>query len=150
MLEILIPGSEYVIMASFIFSIAAVIARKNNYRIDAGILSLLRALILLAAFYLLLISNSKIIFPSLKTLNFLAIGSFLEVFITIVFAYLSFKYIKAFKTSITISTKGIFALLSSWIFLNLQPNIYEISGGILSLIGVFLVSKESLSNRLKK
>jgi drug/metabolite transporter (DMT)-like permease len=93
---------------------------------------------------ILLNFNSSFILPSLKTILFLSAGSFLEVFITIVFAYLSFRYIQAFKTSITMSAKGIFALFSSWIFLNLEPGVYQITGGILSLAGVILVSGETI------
>jgi drug/metabolite transporter (DMT)-like permease len=140
--EILIPGSQYVILASFLFSIAAIIARKRHYQIDAGILSLVRAILLLISFTILILTFGQFGFPGFKTLLYLAAGSFLEVFITIVFAYLSFSYIKAYKTSITISTKGIFALISSWLFLNLQPGYFEIAGGFLSLIGVFLVSRK--------
>jgi drug/metabolite transporter (DMT)-like permease len=144
--EILIPGSQFVILASFFFSIAAIIARKYHNRIDAGLLSLLRAFLLFICFIILLTFKSHLIVPSFNTILFLSVGSFLEVFITIVFAYLSFKYIKAFKTSITISTKGIFALLSSWIFLNLEPGIYQVIGGIFSLMGVILVSRESVKS----
>jgi drug/metabolite transporter (DMT)-like permease len=142
--DILISGSHYVILASLLFSIAAIIARKKHHQIDAGILSVIRALVLLISFSILLLSMSRMTIPGFYITLYLIAGSFLEVFITIVFAYLSFKYIKAFKTSITISTKGIFALLSSWIFLSLQPTIYQIVGGILSLVGVFLVSKEKV------
>jgi drug/metabolite transporter (DMT)-like permease len=140
--QILIPGSQYVIIASFIFSIAAIIARKNHNIINAGILSLLRAIMLFITFLLLISLDGNFVIPTKKTFLFLAAGSFLEVFITIVFAYLSFKYIKAFKTSITISTKGLFAMLGSWLFLNLEPGFYEMAGGVLSLAGVYLVSKK--------
>ena len=141
--EILLPGSQYVILASLLFAIAAIIARKNHKIIDAGILSLVRAIIMLVAFLILILSLGSFSEVSFKTMGFLAAGSFLEVFITIVFAYMSFRYIKAFKTSITISTKGIFALLSAWLFLYIQPEVNEIIGGILSVFGVILVSRES-------
>jgi drug/metabolite transporter (DMT)-like permease len=144
--EILIPGSQYVIFASFLFSVAAIIARNNYSRIDTGILSMFRALILLFSFTFLVFGFSEFKIPGLITTIYIAAGSFLEVFITIVFAYLSFRYIKAFKTSITISTKGIFALLSAWLFLDLQPTTYQIIGGVLSLVGVILVSKEKKKN----
>lgn len=141
--EILIPGSQYVILASLLFAIAAIVARRHYRIIDAGILSLVRAIIMLVGFFILISIFSKFSTFSLKTLGFLSIGSFLEVFITIIFAYMSFKYIKAFKTSITISTKGIFALISAWIFLNLKPEMKDLIGGVLSIIGVMLISRET-------
>jgi len=144
--QILIPGSQYVILASFLFAIAAIVARRHYRIIDAGILSLVRAILMLVGFFILLISFDTFSTFSLKTLGYLSIGSFLEVFITIIFAYMSFKYIKAFKTSITISTKGIFALISAWIFLSLKPEMKDLIGGMLSIIGVMLVSRETKSS----
>jgi drug/metabolite transporter (DMT)-like permease len=129
-------------MASFLFSIATILARKKHPTIDTGILSLFRALILLVAFFILVNCFSTVKIPAFTTMLYLAAGSFLEVFITILFAYMSLRYIEAYKTSITISTKGIFALIGSWVFLGLLPDSYQITGGLISLLGVFLVSKK--------
>lgn len=141
--EILIPGSEYVILAAFLFSIATIIARKKRETIDPAVLSLVRALILLLPFTVILIITNSSLLISTRAWVLLSIGSFLEVFITIVFAYKSLQYIKAFKTSLIISTKGIFALLSAWLFLSLTPMYVEVLGGSISIVGVVLVSLES-------
>jgi drug/metabolite transporter (DMT)-like permease len=145
--EIFIPGSQYVILASFIFSIATIIARKNRELLDAGVLTLFRAVLLFVSFSFMAMGMSHISIPGFSTFIYLAAGSFLEVFVTILFAYLSLKYIKAYQTSITISTKGLFALLGSWIFLHLQPDVFQISGGLLSLAGVYLVSRKRRGNK---
>jgi drug/metabolite transporter (DMT)-like permease len=140
--ELLIPGSQYVVLAAFLFSIATIIARKKRKTIDPSVLSLVRAIILLASFTFLIIIMSSSLNISGRAWALLSAGSFLEVFITIVFAYKSLQYIKAFKTSIIISSKGFFALLSAWLFLHLTPAYSEIAGGIVSIIGVILVSIE--------
>lgn len=145
--ELLIPGSQYVVLAAFLFSIATIIARKKRKTIDPSVLSLVRAVILLASFVLLVIIMDSSLNISGKAWAFLSAGSFLEVFITIVFAYKSLQYIKAFKTSIIISTKGFFALISAWLFLHLTPAYSEIAGGLLSIIGVFLVSIEQRAEK---
>lgn len=140
--ELLIPGSEYVVLAAFLFSIATIIARKTRKTIDPAVLSLVRALILLLSFLILVLLIDTSLNISGKSWILLSAGSFLEVFITIVFAYKSLQYIKAFKTSIVISTKGIFALLSAYLFLSLTPLYLEVIGGIVSIIGVIFVSLE--------
>ncbi len=140
--ELLIPGSQYVVLAAFLFSIATIIARKKRNTIDPAVLSLVRAIILLLSFTIILIITQSSLFISGRAWVLLSIGSFLEVFITIVFAYKSLQYIKAFKTSLIISTKGIFALLSAWLFLSLTPLYIEIVGGLISIVGVFFVSLE--------
>ncbi|MEN8121677.1 MAG: DMT family transporter [Bacteroidota bacterium] len=141
--ELLISGSEYVVLAAFLFSIATIIARKKRKTIDPAVLSLVRAIILFMSFLLLVLIMDTSLNISGRSWILLSVGSFLEVFIVIVFAYKSLQYIKAFKTSIIISTKGIFALLSAYLFLNLTPLYIEVIGGIVSIIGVVLVSLES-------
>ena len=140
--ELFKPGTQYVLLAAFLFSIATIIARKKRKTIDAGVLSVIRAIILFTGFLLLMLVNKTSMIIPVKAWILLSIGSFLEVFITIVFAYKSLQYIQAFKTSIIISTKGIFALISAWIFLHLVPLNTEIIGGIISILGVVLVSIE--------
>ncbi|RLD74765.1 MAG: hypothetical protein DRJ10_16495 [Bacteroidetes bacterium] len=141
--ELLISGSQYVVLAAFLFSIATIIARKKRKTIDPAVLSLVRALILLFSFTLIILATQSSFIISGRAWALLSAGSFLEVFITIVFAYKSLQYIKAFKTSLIISTKGIFALLSAWLFLSLTPLYVEIIGGLISIIGVVFVSFES-------
>ncbi len=141
--ELLMSGSQYVILAAFLFSIATIIARKKRKTIDPAVLSLVRALILLMSFLILIIIMDTSLSISGRSWILLSAGSFLEVFITIVFAYKSLQYIKAFKTSLIISTKGFFALFSAYLFLNLTPLYLEVIGGIVSIFGVILVSLES-------
>lgn len=135
-------GTQYVFLAAFLFSIATIIARKKRKTIDAGVLSAVRAIILFLAFAILAVLENISLDISVKAWVLLSLGAFLEVFITIVFAYKSLQYIEAFKTSIIISTKGIFALLSAWLFLSLVPLHIEITGGFISIIGVVLVSAQ--------
>jgi len=138
--NIFLSGSIYVIIASLLFAIATITARKNKENFDAGVLSLVRAFILLVSFTVLILINNDFTLISLKSTIYVSIGSFLEVFLTIVFAYKSLQYIQAFKTSIIISSKGAIALFSAWLFLFIEPKLSEIFGGIISIVGVALVS----------
>ncbi|MBN1251344.1 MAG: DMT family transporter [Bacteroidales bacterium] len=144
--DIFLAGSEYVILASFLFALAAIIARRKRNKFDVGILSLFRAIILLVVFLVLNYSHNQISLISIESFIYVSLGSFLEVFITIIFAYKSLQYIQAFKTSIIISSKGVFAIISAWIFLFLEPKLLEILGGIISIAGVFLVSFQKVKN----
>jgi len=125
--EIFLSGSIYVIIASLFFAIATITARKNKENFDAGILSLVRAFILLVSFTVLILINNDFALMSLKSTIYISIGSFLEVFLTIVFAYKSLQFIAI-------------ALFSAWVFLSIEPKLSEIMGGIISIIGVVLVS----------
>lgn len=77
----------------------------------------------------------------------LTIGSLLETLITIVFAYQALKLIEATKTSLIISTKGVWTLLLAWLFLDVFPSYLQLTGGILTLIGVWLITWEKSTFR---
>ena len=70
----------------------------------------------------------------------LALGSLLETLIVIVFAYQALKLIEATKTSLLISTKGVWTLLLAWIFLGVFPTGVQLAGGLLTLVGVWLIT----------
>ena len=72
----------------------------------------------------------------------LSIGSLLETLIVIVLAYQALKMIEATKTSLIISTKGVWALLLAWIFLGVFPTGVQLAGGLLTLVGVWLITRK--------
>ena len=71
----------------------------------------------------------------------LSIGSLLETLIVIVLAYQALKLIEATKTSLIISTKGVWTLLLAWIFLGVFPTGLQVVGGLLTLAGVWLITR---------
>jgi drug/metabolite transporter (DMT)-like permease len=77
----------------------------------------------------------------------LAIGSLLETLIVIVFAYQALKLIEATKTSLIISTKGVWTLVLAWIFLGVFPSALQLVGGLLTLLGVWLITWQRLPAR---
>jgi drug/metabolite transporter (DMT)-like permease len=77
----------------------------------------------------------------------LSIGSLLETLIVIVFAYQALKLIEATKTSLIISSKGVWTLVLAWIFLGVFPTFLQLSGGILTLVGVWLITWDRTSIR---
>ena len=77
----------------------------------------------------------------------LSIGSLLETLIVIVFAYQALKLIEATKTSLIISSKGVWTLVLAWIFLGVFPTMIQLTGGILTLVGVWLITWDRHSYR---
>ncbi len=62
--------------------------------------------------------------------------------IVIILAYKALKLIEATKTSLIISTKGVWALLLAWIFLGVFPTGVQLAGGLLTLVGVWLITRK--------
>jgi len=134
------PGSLYIISAAFLFSLATIAGRRCHRLLVPGYMSLLRSFILAVVMAILFFHSGKGIQLSPGIWRDLAIGSFLETLIVIVFAYQALKLIEATKTSLIISTKGVWTLILAWIFLDLFPTGLQLTGGLLTLVGVWLIT----------
>lgn len=136
------PGSLYVISASFLFALATIAGRKYRSYLNPGYMSLLRSILMALLFGFLFATQAKtgLFHISLSVWRDLIIGSLLETLIVIVFAYQALKMIEATKTSLIISSKGVWALLLAWIFLGVFPSWVQLAGGILTLVGVVMIT----------
>lgn len=134
------PGSVYVIIAAFLFSLATILGRRWHKLMVPGYMSLIRSLLLAVVMAVLFFNSGEMIHITLGIWKDLALGSLLETLIVIVFAYQALKLIEATKTSLIISTKGVWTLIFAWIFLGLFPTVMQLSGGLMTLVGVWLIT----------
>lgn len=136
------PGALYVIAASFLFAMATIAGRKYRDYLSPGYMSLLRSFLLALVMMILFAGHTDrgIFEISLSIWRDLILGSLLETLIVIVFAYQALKLIEATKTSLIISSKGVWALVLAWVFLGVFPNGFQLTGGILTLLGVGLIT----------
>jgi drug/metabolite transporter (DMT)-like permease len=134
------PGSVYVISAAFLFSLATIAGRRLHKLLIPGYMSLIRSFLLAIVMALLFFKSGEMAELSLSIWKDLALGSLLETLIVIVFAYQALKLIEATKTSLIISTKGVWTLVLAWIFLGVFPTWMQLTGGLLTLLGVWLIT----------
>ncbi len=134
------PGSIFVISAAFLFSLATIVGRRMHKLLIPGYMSLIRSFLLAVAMAILFFRNGDMVPVSLTIWKDLALGSLLETLIVIVFAYQALKLIEATKTSLLISTKGVWTLVLAWIFLGVFPTGVQLAGGLLTLVGVWLIT----------
>jgi len=134
------PGAIYVIMASFLFALATIFGRRFHHYLVPGYMSLVRSFLLAAVMVVLYIRTDSMPELTLPLWRDLAMGSLLETLIVIVFAYQALKLIEATKTSLIISTKGVWTLVLAWVFLGVFPSALELAGGFLTLLGVWLIT----------
>ena len=134
------PGSVYVLLAAFLFAMATIVGRKFHAYMVPGFMSLIRSLLMSVAFIVLFINSQEGLPQGATIWRDIAFGSLLETLLTIVFAYQALKMIEATRTSLIISSKSVWTLLLAWIFLHVFPGIYQLIGGALTLIGVWLIT----------
>jgi len=134
------PGSIYVITAAFLFSLATIVGRRWHQLLVPGYMSLIRSFILAVVMIILFLQTGEKLHLTLGIWKDLALGSLLETLIVIILAYQALKLIEATKTSLIISTKGVWTLLLAWIFLGVFPTGMQLTGGLLTLVGVWLIT----------
>jgi len=137
------PGALYVIGASFLFAMATILGRKYRKYLIPAYMSLMRSVLLAAAMIFLFANQSKESLLNLPVFIWrnLLLGSLLETLIVIVFAYQALKLIEATKTSLIISSKGVWTLILAWIFLGVFPSEVQLAGGVLTLVGVWMITR---------
>ena len=133
-------GSVYVLIASLIYAIATIVGRKFNKSLVPGLMSLIRSVLLSITFFILLLINNESASVGIDVWKDMAFGSILETLLTIVLAYQALKMIEATRTSLIISSKSVWTLILAWIFLGVFPETYQLLGGLLTLLGVWLIT----------
>jgi drug/metabolite transporter (DMT)-like permease len=136
------PGSKYVIAASFLFALATITGRRYHTFLLPGYMSLIRSVLLAIAMAVLFFRGDGLPELPFHIWRDLSIGSLLETLIVIVLAYQALKMIEATKTSLIISTKGVWTLLLAWVFLGVFPTGVQLAGGLLTLVGVWLITRQ--------
>ncbi len=133
-------GSFYVLLASLLFAFATIAGRKFSDLLDPGLMSLIRSVMLASAFLIIYLNSREGLSFNISVWRDLAVGSMLETLLTIVFAYQALKYIEATRTSLIISTKGVWTLILAWLFLGVFPSACQLTGGIATIIGVWMIT----------
>jgi len=141
------PGSKYVIGASFLFAVATITGRKYHSYLLPGFMSLIRSVLLAIVMAVLFFNADGIPNLPFHIWRDLSIGSLLETLIVIVLAYQALKMIEATKTSLIISTKGVWTLVLAWIFLGVFPTGVQLVGGLFTLVGVWLITRKGKVTR---
>lgn len=135
-----IPGVEYVLISGFLFSIAQIVAKKQILHIDTSILALSRILLLFVfSLSSLIILDIDIVIPE-SALKNIAIGSVLGPFLTSTLGYMALKYIEVSKASMVRSVRSLFVLVGAYIYFGTFPEVGQIIGGLLTIIGIVLLS----------
>ncbi|RLD39318.1 MAG: hypothetical protein DRI74_01235 [Bacteroidetes bacterium] len=138
--NIFIEGTDYIIISGFIYSFSTIIAKKNIHRIGPTIMSLNRTLHLsLFSIAVLWYSGQSIHISSNILLNII-IGSTLGPFLASLAGYQALRYIEAGRASVLGSSKGLFVLIGAFFYFGTLPQAHQIWGGLISILGVVLIS----------
>lgn len=143
------PGAIFVISASLLFALATISARHFKDHLDPELMSLVRTFLLAIVFIFLLVYSGESVKFTIKLWRNIALGSMLETFLTIVFAYQALRRIEATATSLIISSKAVWTFALAWMFLNVFPTNVQLVGGIFTIAGIYLITLSRRSQNPK-
>jgi len=144
-------GSGWILVSSIFSSISIVTAKSRIKDIHPGILTLNRVIFLLAAAIVAVIVRQENLAVSGKAMMNMAIGSLLGPFLTGMAQYSALKYIEASRTMIIQATRSLFVLIGSLIYLSILPTYLQVSGGLITIVGVVVMTWGKMKfNTIKK
>lgn len=143
-------GSGWILVSSVFSSISIVTAKSRIKDIHPGILTLNRVVFLfVVALIAMLIRQESFTISGRATVN-MAIGSLLGPFLTGLAQYSSLRYIEASRTMIIQSTRSLFVLVGSMIYLSILPQMLQLIGGLITIVGVVIMTWGKMRQNKKK
>lgn len=133
-------GSGWILVSSVFSSVSIVTAKSRIRDIHPGILTMNRVLFLfLFSVLSMLIRQESFSVPGSAVLN-MAVGSLLGPFLTGLAQYSALRYIEASRTMIIQATRSLFVLVGSMIYLSILPELIQLTGGIITIVGVIVMT----------
>lgn len=136
----IVLGLLFILISKIISSVSTVITKKNIVNISPVIFSFNRVLYLFVfSFIIMLFTNQNFVLSYAAIIN-IGFGSLLGPFLASVASYSALKYIDASKSSVLGSSKGLFVLITAYIYFGIFPLGYQIIGGVLTILGIILIT----------
>jgi len=143
-------GSGWILVAS-IFASASIITAKSRIKdIHPGILTLNRVVFIFLFGVSAMIIRQESFQISVSAAMNMAIGSLLGPFLTAFAQYSALRYIEASRTMIIQSTRSLFVLVGSMIYLSILPEMIQVTGGIITIIGVIILTWGKMRNKKRQ
>lgn len=140
-------GTGWILVSSVFSSVSIVTAKSRIRDLHPGILTLNRVVfIFLFAVIALVVRQESILVPA-KALFNMAVGSLLGPFLTGMAQYSALRFIEASRTMIIQSTRSLFVLAGSAIYLSILPEMLQLAGGLTTIIGVIVITVGKLKVR---
>lgn len=138
--EMFIPGTMVVFINAILAAGTSIVVKVNVKKLSPELITLNHNLWLLVfATVLMFATGQSFVVPSTALIN-MAIGSFLGPFMGILTIYYSFQFIEASRSSIVQSLKGIVVLIGAYLYFGTLPLPHQLLGGLLTVIGVLVMS----------
>lgn len=138
--HLFVRGSEFVYLTVLANSINIIWVKKHIDTIHPSLLSTGRVIALLIFSIIFLLIQSEPFIPNGKAVILSAYGAFIGPFLGSLLSYYALQYIPASRSVLIQSVKSFLILMVAYWILHLLPLTYQIIGGLLTIIGVIIIT----------
>lgn len=134
-----IDGVQYMVIACLFYAIRTVWVKHVIKKIDPLILNLNKLVFLFVAFIIyFMFADVGFLISKFALIN-IVIGAIIGPFFTSYAQYLALQYIDASRATLLQSTAGIFTLGFAYLYFGSLPLLYQIIGGLITIIGIWIL-----------
>jgi len=142
-------GSGWILVSSVFSSISIITAKSRIRDIHPGILTINRVVFLfIVGAAAMLIRQESFVIPGKAAFN-IAVGSLVGPFLTGFAQYSALRFIEASRTMIIQATRSLFVLVGSMIYLSILPEMLQLTGGLITIAGVIIMTWGKMRNTKK-
>jgi drug/metabolite transporter (DMT)-like permease len=142
-------GSGWILVSSVFSSISIVIAKSRIRDLHPGILTLNRVVFLFLVGLGAMIVRQESFGVSGRALFNMGTGALAGPFLTGFAQYSALRFIEASRTMIIQSTRSLFVLVGSMIYLSILPETLQLIGGLITIVGVIVLTWGKMRKRKK-
>ncbi len=134
------PASLATFTFALFYGISLVLAKTKVSTLPSSVITLYRNMALFLGFVLYNLYIFRIPTYSEESILYILIGSLFGPFLGTILTFSALKYLDASKVTLIITSRSFFIILGSFIFLGILPNQNQFIGGILTVIGIVVIS----------
>nr|ABD75776.1 hypothetical protein [uncultured bacterium] len=133
-------GSGWILVSSVFSSISIVTAKSRIKDLHPGILTLNRVVFLFLFALVAMMIRRESFSVSGRALFNMGAGALVGPFLTGFAQYSALRFIEASRTMIIQSTRSLFVLIGSLIYLSILPEMLQLTGGLITIAGVVVLT----------
>ncbi|RUT79304.1 DMT family transporter [Ancylomarina longa] len=134
------PSSLAALVFAFFYGISLVLARTQIQKLPALMITICRTFFLFGGFILYNIYFLEFPIYTRNSVLYILVGSILGPFLGIALTFASLRFVDASITTLIGTSRSLFIIIGSFLFLNILPPQNQMIGGILTILGILIIS----------
>jgi drug/metabolite transporter (DMT)-like permease len=143
------PSSLATYTFALFYGISLILAKTKIGTLPSSMITLYRNTVLFLGFLLYNLYVFKIPTYSEESVLYILIGSLFGPFLGTILTFSALKYLEASKVTLIITSRSFFIILGSFIFLGILPSQNQFIGGVLTIVGIIVVSIPAIKKNQK-